>query len=180
MPVIGTTTTTVTVSGTVPPTGLVYVTIHLDYGLKRQDFSKLASGSSASCPSTNTGPCAQLASNPSVIIGSPQSYSFSFTDGASASTSPTSVNVFKKDPGFAGVVTDSTENPIANAKVKIYDPSGNLLAIVYTDLNGVYLYQYKYTGSKVYFTITATVTNVSQTATVLLQANKLVLQNFSF
>ena len=90
--------------------------------------------------------------------------------------------MFKKDPGIAGVVTDSLGNPIAGATIKVYDNNGMLLGITTTDQNGVYLYFYKYTGTKsVNFTIKViTPTGATQTALVPMQSNKLVLQNFVF
>src|SRR5207249_849545 len=52
-PTIGVTTTQVTVSGTIPNTGLIYVTIHLDYGLKGSTgWAKGASPSRPTVPTT--------------------------------------------------------------------------------------------------------------------------------
>ncbi len=167
-------TVTVTVTGTVPSTGLVYVTIHLDYGLKGTTgwLKGVAQGSSFQATNTGLG----------LSLNNGQSYAFSVSGSESFTTSVTSSNVFKKDPGIAGVVTDSLGNPIAGATVKVYDNNGMLLGITTTDQNGVYLYFYKYTGTKsVNFTIKViTPTGAIQTALVPMQSNKLVLQNFVF
>ncbi len=160
-------TTTITVTGTVPSTGLVYVTVHMAYGLKGQDFSK----------GTQTCPTATGVTTPTAVITCPQPYTFSAIGTSfSASTTITSINTFKKDPGFAGVVTDLNSNPVANVTVQIHDSSGNLLGTATTDEDGVYLFAYKYTGSRAQFTVNLPDFGLSQTIT--LQANKIALVNF--
>lgn len=176
-PTVGVTTTTVTVTGTIPTTGLVYVTIHLNYGLKgTTDWTEDAPvGVSFDAVNTGLG----------VTIHEGQSYVFSFTDGTSSSTSPTSHNIFKKDPGFAGVVTTSDAagaNPLAGVTVSIYDNTNRLIGTTTTDENGVYLFAYKYTGTKgVTYTVVAALSATNyQKAAVSMQSNKLILQNFHF
>jgi len=112
-----------------------------------------------------------------------QSYAFSVSGSESFTTSVTSSNVFKKDPGIAGVVISAaTSDPIAGATVKVYDNNGMLLGITTTDQNGVYLYFYKYTGTKgVTFTVKViTPTGAVQTSPVAMQSNKIAEQDFAF
>ena len=50
--------------------------------------------------------------------------------------------VFKRDPGFLGIVMNGEGAPVAGVKVQIYGPDGKLLAKVYTDEDGWYFYNY--------------------------------------
>ncbi len=175
MPIVGTTTTTITLTGTVPSTGLVYVTVQLDYGLKGTTGWSMGS---TPFPATNNA-LPGLASSWLVTINNPQSYSFSFSDGVAGSTSPTSVNVFKINQGFAGAVTNLREQPTNGVTVKVYDNNGNLVAITTTDKNGLYAVALKYTGSKVNYQVRAILSaNLYQAASVQMQANKVVVANF--
>ena len=45
-------------------------------------------------------------------------------------------NVFKRDPGFAGMINDGNQNPAADVKVKVYKPDGKLITTVFTDQDG--------------------------------------------
>jgi len=98
----------------------------------------------------------------------------------STNTSPASVNNFKKDPGFAGVVTDINGNPIVGATVKVYDSNGNLVAAGTTDINGVYMISYKYTGSQTWFTIkvSSPLFSSPQIATVTMKSNQMAVTTF--
>ncbi len=86
-------TVTVTVKLTGPSIASgtpIWVAIHLNYGLKGSLFTTVAPGT-ASCPSPpNTGACEKLISNPSVIVGNPQPYTFS--NSLTGSTTVYSVN----------------------------------------------------------------------------------------
>jgi hypothetical protein len=165
-------TPTITVTGTVPASGLVYITVHLDYGLKGYDFNK---GPPRTFNGFNSYD-ALLSTNTALVINNGQSYAFSTAEDLISSFTLNSINTFKKDPGFAGVVLDSTGNPVAGVTVQIYDPKGKLLATVITDEDGFYSYQYKYTGSPATFTIKLPAYNLSQSVKV--QSNKLVEVDF--
>ncbi len=94
--------TVVTVSGTVPATGFVYVTIHLDYSLKKTSSWK-PTGTSTENPVTGlflpdmrNG----LGSGPVTIHGL-EAYHFEYTVGGdTAFTNPASINEVKKFAGF--------------------------------------------------------------------------------
>ena len=62
-------------------------------------------------------------------------------------------NVFKRDPGFAGMINDGNQNPAADVKVEVYKPDGKLITTVFTDQDGLYMYQYKHPGKAAIYTI---------------------------
>jgi hypothetical protein len=103
-----TTTITITNHGY---TGPMYITIHLDYGLKRiaEGYSKEADDN------------AKANSGKSVAgsILNNQEYAFSVTGAFSGSDSISNVNEFKNDPSIGGLVLNGY-GTIANAKVLIY------------------------------------------------------------
>jgi hypothetical protein len=154
------------VTGKVPETGPVYVTTHLDYGLKQTGgWTKGTKNQAIKSP---------------VTIWDPQGYSFSYTitDGGSATLTETveSKNTFKTNPGFAGRVTDSSGlNPVSGVTVEIYDSIGKLGSVV-TDDNGEYLFTYKYTRKAALFTVKLPDYGLQQTVT--LKSNSFAVVNF--
>ena len=60
--------------------------------------------------------------------------------------------------------------------VQIYDPDGKLLAAVYTDEDGWYMYNYKHTRKAATFTMKLPDYNKQQSVT--LKANSLAVVNF--
>lgn len=158
--------TLVTITGTVPSSGLVVVTIHLDYGLKTvSGYSQGLSGKAVH----------YLDPNKSIFDNTP--YVFSFHDGVSGSLEIRNINIFKHDPGFAGIVTDASGTPVAGVKVEIRGPTGALLATVYTDEDGFYFFYYKYTGKAATFTVKLPSYGKSQSVTV--KPNTVVQVNFT-
>lgn len=162
-PVIGTTTVTVTVKGSFPSTGLVYVFMHLDYGLKQTtNWMKQTSPLNAA--------------KSTVLITDPQSYAFSADVVPGQKVAST--NSFKKDPGIAGVVTDSNGNPLSNVQVLILDSRGvKTLATLTTDGQGFYSWQYKYTGSPTMFTIKVG-PPINVIKSVAMKSNNFIVVNF--
>lgn len=163
--------TTVTVTGKVPATGMVYVTIHLDYGLK-----KTGSWKQASTFSTNPVSGASIADvlnqsgfgNGPVTLHGYEVYDFARTaGGVTSTTTPSSYNEFKKFAGFLGFVTDKTTGkPVVNGKITIYDPSNKLLTTLYTDADGYYMYAYKHTSKAATYTVKAPAYGKSTPVTV--------------
>jgi choice-of-anchor C domain-containing protein len=84
-PAVGTTFLTVTITGPVPASGLLYVTIHLDYGFK-QTTGWAKSGSSPSFTASNPGGPAPNPISTPVTILTPQPYTFSFANGGTGDT----------------------------------------------------------------------------------------------
>ncbi len=166
-PVVGVTTVTVTFTSTgTLPAGLYWFAIHLNYGLKGFDYSK----GSQSCP------VATAVTGPSVTIGCPQAYGFS--NSITGGTPVTSNNTFNKDPGIAGVVTDSLGTPVAGAKVTV--TGGGFTATVTTDANGFYSVSFKGSGKTVTFTVTATYKGYTASATATTKLNSFTIVNLSF
>jgi hypothetical protein len=180
---LGTTEVLVTLTGPVPASGIVFVTIHLDYGFKGSNgwsgAAKTTGTSAATC--TSGGTCASLpewVSGKKVDIN--PSYTFDFKIGDLEGTAPSvsSINAFKNDPGIAGLIVDKNNTPVAGVKVTISGPG--VSATVYTDEDGWYQYVYKYTGKAATFTITASSTSPSwtQTKTVTLKSNGYIEVDF--
>ena len=113
-----------------------------------------------------------------ILIPNNQPYGFSY-DAGLGPVEPTvySQNVFKRDPGFAGLVTRvSTGNPVPDVKVEIYDPTDKLLATVYTNGDGYYMYQYKYTGKRLTYTVK--LPDYGLATQVTLKSNGFAIVNF--
>jgi len=128
--------------------GPAYVNMHLDYGLKGTTGYSKNSNNDVTYPCT-TLPC-------QVVIPNMENYMFSFGDSSSVIDSDTvqSLNVFKRDPGIGGLVLEEgSYDPVANVMVQIYDSSRRRLATVYTDQDGWYMWQYKYTGKPATFNV---------------------------
>jgi hypothetical protein len=175
--------TSVTVTGKVPATGMVYVTIHLDYGLKKTGSWKQP-GTSTLNPVTNTSIAdvlhqAGFGSGPVTIHGY-EEYSFSRTVGSDTSeTTPSSYNEFKKFAGFVGFVTEVGSlggDPVASATVQIYSPTKTLIGTVYTDADGYYMKAYKHTAKSATYTVK--LPDYGKSAAVIVKANGLGAVNF--
>ncbi len=166
---------TTTVTFHVPPLsgGFAYINIHLDYGLKG------TTGYAKGGPSGND---AVKSGTSTVLIPDKQSYSFSEAGGDIASI--TSINSFKKDPGIGGLVLNANGDPAKNAKVQIFQGTSKTpAATVYTDEDGWYMWQYKWTGKAVSFAIKMTpplpYKQTTQSQTVTLKANGYLVVNFT-
>jgi hypothetical protein len=135
-------TTWVSVEGQMPETGVMLVTIHLDYALKHTEgWMRLEDnlwGTVGSIPAT---------------IAECQTYEFSMdaTGGDEPVTdtdSVQSVNLFmggrkfgpKHMRGFAGLVQQDNGSPVAGARIIVYSPKKNTdqLGTVFTDSSGFY------------------------------------------
>src|SRR5262249_45285659 len=124
-----------------PGAGPKFVTIHLDYGLKGETgCTKLNNNNDASCAAPTA-------------IAIPNLQPYSFSDSIFGSLSVSSENVFKRDPGIGGLVQNASSNPVPNVKVDIYDSSNTPITTVYTDQDGWYMWQYKYTGKAATFAV---------------------------
>jgi hypothetical protein len=170
--------TQVTVSGEIPASGQLYITIHLDYGFKKTTgWGKVDADADTevddACSTGSTLPCAGH------TILHPQIYDFSASSDPSIQTVQ-SLNRFKRDPGFAGVVNQATpygEEPLAGVVVQIFGPTGNLVGATITDEDGVYLFVYKHTGKAATYTIRLPAYDIQQTAVV--KANGWAIVNFT-
>jgi uncharacterized repeat protein (TIGR01451 family) len=155
---------TITVTGTVPASGLVYVTIHLDYGLKKEvDYQK--SGSDGA-----------IHPDPVKTIPNYNDYMFSVAGDLVDSQVVQNMNVFKRNPGFGGIVVDSSGNPIPYVVVQIYGPDGKLIGTTVTDGDGYWFFYWKHKGKEANYTIK--IPMFGKEKTVTLKANKFAEVNF--
>jgi hypothetical protein len=147
---------TITVSGNTPSSGMLYVTIHLDYGLKGSLFGRIDDNAT----NLNTG---------QVAIPDGAAYAFSVTTGSlTDSRVVTSLNVFKQNSGVAGILTDQFGNPIVAATVSLYGSDGSLVSITFTDKDGYFAFSFNLTHRST-FTVQFSLgngTSISQTITV--------------
>ena len=142
--------------------GLVY---QAKYGLKKQ---------------TNLGKDGNNnaidATSKAIVVPDKQAYTF--TDSTPGGDVTQSENVFKKDPGIAGLVLKSGSNdPVPNVTVQIYDASNKLQATLTTDQDGWYMWQYKYTGKAATFTVKLPA--YAQSQTVTLKSNGFATASFT-
>jgi hypothetical protein len=165
-------TTAVTVSGTVPATGLVYVTIHLDYSLKKiSGWQQAADQTTAQGPDTNLDNVLDGLGDGPIYIQSPQPYAFDFSAGGPThSYTPSSCNTFKKSTGVNGnTLKLSTANPVSGVRVQFFDPRGTLIATTTTDADGFYNFTYKAKGKTQTYTVK--LPDYGKVKTVTLKAN---------
>jgi hypothetical protein len=145
--------------------GFVYITIHLNYGLK-----KVAKNLEHNLMNDN----AFNSDIESFSIENEYHYVFSVSLSGIEIDDHTivNINIFKKDPGFAGVVTDCYENPKLGVQVEIIDPVGEILATVETDEDGFYFFYYKHTGKGAMYIVRLPDYDIEQE--VYLKANRFV------
>lgn len=153
---------TITVSPTDGYPGFVWITVHLDYGLKKQgDYEQY---------STVLGNDA-LDTAGTLDIDDNNEYAFSVDGPFDDSDSVYNLNVFKNDPGFLVIVFDSSDTPIEGVEAIIQG-----LASGVTDEDGCFFYEYKHKGKGQCYTVTLPIYGVSES--VLLKANKFVIIPF--
>jgi hypothetical protein len=162
-----TSTTALRVSGVVPATGNLFVTIHLDYGLKPTlGWSKVG---------LNDAQHSEFAVGSGTVIlhDTPvyEEYRFAFTDGAAVEEERIhSTNVFKSNPGVNGVVLQTgTGTPRAGVRVELRGAANKLVGSATTDADGFFMIVYKHKGKATDFTVLLPEFGVSQT--VRLKAN---------
>jgi hypothetical protein len=141
-----TSTTTVTVTVVVPASGFIYLNMHLDYGLKGSTgYTKNLNSDAISCTTTN------------ILVPNPMNYTFLLSGSLIGSSTATSCNTFKKNPGVGGLVTSTSSTySVPNANAVLKDAKGTLLASALTDEDGWYILNYKYTGKATTFYVTVT------------------------
>jgi hypothetical protein len=122
----------------------VYITIHLDYGLKKVagDYAK----------DNDLNAKWASATNDYDPIDNNQPYMFSVTAPITGSDTISNLNTFKNDPGIGGLVLDEYGAPVQNEQVDIY-LGKSLYGTAFTDEDGWYMVTFKYTGKPVTFTI---------------------------
>jgi len=171
-PVVGTTTKTISLSFNIPPSGSVYLAIHMDYGLKQTTgFGQNTSGDATKC-STNT-----------VVVTNGVTYKFATCGAGSGSATVSSCNDFKKSTGTAGITVNSLSvNPLQGANVVLKDSKSTVLGSSTTDSDGWYMINYKWTGKAATFYVTMTPPvglGKAQTKTITLKSNGFIEADFT-
>lgn len=164
--------TTIPVTLTVPPSGVVYLAISLNYGLKKTVGYM-----------NNLYDDAVFCANPTrVLIPNHGSYNFSVSGAQTGSTSLQNDNSFKQIPGVAGLVQHAgTLAPVPGAVVVLANAWGLPVGFAVTDEDGFYKIVYRYTGKPATFHVfIATPPPAAYRATqaTTLQANAFVQVNF--
>jgi hypothetical protein len=165
------------------PGTFVYLNMHLEYGLKASGgWTKHILG--GSCPITSNYATGPAPWDPLTTLTICDQTDYSFSVSALAGTPPwddtqaiQNQNVFKHDPGIAGLITNKvTLDGIADVKVEIYNPKKVLIGTVYTDSDGYYSFVWKHTGKSAYYTVMLPEQKLSKN--VLVKANTFVYVNF--
>jgi hypothetical protein len=156
--ITGTSGGTIHVEGEVPSTGLVYVAIHLDYGLKGIPPNYKPDASYNAYDTTLT----------TKLIPNGESYKFSYSGHE---TSVSNVNDFKKIPGFGGLI-QSGGFPVVGVTVTVTIGSTPYSAT--TNSDGFYLINYK-TGKAQSYTLSA---GIYGSASGTIKANGFIVNSF--
>ena len=146
----------------------VYGNIHVDYGLK---------GTSGYAKDGNNNAVQFPAMSP-ILIPDKQQYIFTETDGGTDSQTASSINVFKKNPGIAGLVMKATDDPVPNVPITIYDVSNKQVYSGVTDQDSWYMWQYKYTGKATTYTVKLGAPYTGRQQTVTMKSNAFVIASF--
>jgi hypothetical protein len=169
--------TQVTVLLTQP--GAYYVNIHLDYGLK---------GTNNYAPNGNLD-AVDFDNQLQVRIPNNQQYDFSASDGTTTwDPAVSSQNVFKKNPGVGGnthTLMRDTTGAIASKEpmrgglpIEILQGTKKL-GTTATDVDGWYMWNYKYTGKPVTFTVRLKLANGTWVSkSITMKANGFVVVDF--
>ncbi len=176
----GTTYTVVKVNGDLPSTGLLYVTIHLEYGLKGTGgWTKVADGSGYDAVNehiTGSGTYSPTG-GATVKIDDPETYPFGFTElnsGIGDDEYQNSYNAFKKSVGTAGnVLKLSTQLPAVGTQVVLTNSSGKTVTTAITDEDGAYWLNYKHTGKAATFYVK--LPSYNKSVKITLKANGFVI-----
>lgn len=161
----------ITLTATESLSGFVYIAVHLDYGLKKS-IGGLSVGSSNQAIGSLT-----IFDQNVYVFGAEGPEGFVTDDEVK------NMNVFKRDPGFGGLVLDSNGDPVEGATVKIFTSAGVLLGTVVTDEDGWYMFYYKHKGKSAAYMIQMSFSSggedYADQETVTVKANSFALVNFT-
>jgi hypothetical protein len=163
---------TIPVTLTVPASGVVYLAIHLDYGLKKTSgYTQNFSGDALDC-ATGT-----------MRIPNHGSYSFTVSGAQTDTTSIQNYNSFKRIRGVAGLAQyKATLDPVCGAAVTLSNARGVPVGSAVTDEDGFYLISYKHTGRAATFYVSIAhpppTAYYAETQAIQLKANGFVRLDF--
>jgi len=179
----------------VPPSGMIYANVHLDYGFKRTSgwqradldsdgVADDASGNQLGVPAILHGADPNPIPNP-WISGQPYILqSFANDDplclpGPICQDTIYSVNIFKRSVGVAGTITNASDMPVPGVTVKLWNDAHNqVLSTATTDSDGAYYLNYKATGGWNYYWVQALTTPSVPEEHPRLKSNGFVVVNF--
>jgi len=153
-----------------PGVGLAYITIHLDYGLKKTSGWDRTGSDNLTATHGTYGD-----------IANEQVYAFavgSSTDpDFSDEQNPTSINNFKKSVGVAVITLKSeSEDPVKNVKAELRDARKALIMSDVTDEDGFCMIDYKHKGKAATYYVNLPAYGISQKIT--LKANGFEVVDF--
>lgn len=161
--------TIIPVTLTVPDSGVVYLTLHLDYGLKKTSgYTPGLLGDALDCATDE------------VLVANHGNYEFSVGGDQDGSTSIQNENAFKKIPGVAGLVLDEKAgDPVPESLAVLADARGEVVGADVSDEDGFYMIEHKHTGKAAFYSVTiATPTGDVEAASLELKANRFVQVDF--
>ena len=126
---------------------------------------------------------ANNATNPTtgaIVIPNHAAYNFKVSGATTDQQTAYNCNVFKRFPGFAGLVLDAQGDPIKGVTVNIFGPNSTtkLLAAVVTDEDEWYQYTYKHTSKPATFYLRLPKYPSVPQQSVSMVANQLRVVNF--
>jgi len=163
-------TTSLSLRATVPDSGVIFLVVRLDYGLKKTTgYSKNSRNDAVDC---KTGL--------QVLIPNHAEYVFSVRGDQTADTTLRSANTFASIPGVYGYVrTAGSAAAVPGTTVTFKGPKGGVITTRITDQDGFYFIPYKHKGKEaVYSVAILTPSGYQATKRVALKANRLA--NVSF
>lgn len=168
-PVPGGTPKMLNINTTVPPSGFLFIAIHVDYALK---------GCGGLSKDANNN--AVLASNLAMFIPNLGNYNFSVSGDQNNTASICNINAFKRNPGVGGMALKSvTTNAVPGATVTLTDPTGKQVGNALTDVDGYFQIVHKHTGKAANYQVKIVSGSFQQTQTVALKANGFVYVPFT-
>jgi hypothetical protein len=164
--------TTIPVTLAVPPSGVVYLAISIDYGLTK----------SSGYINNSHDDAGDYAHPTRVLIPNHGSYTFSVGGAQTAATSIQNDNSFKQIPGVGGLVQHKgTLTPVPRSLVILSNAKRIPIGFAVTDEDGFYMIPYKHTGkAATFYLLIATPPPAVYTAkqTTTLKANAFVRVDF--
>ena len=160
---------TLPITVTVPDSGVVFLSLHLEYGLRHTTgYSRNKRGDAVDCDSLR------------IVVPNGGAYVFSVSGAQDGNASVESVNNFKKVTGVAGLVSNATTgDPVPGTQVTLISPRGTTVSSRVTDEDGFFLIGYKHSGkAAVYGVSIVTPSGYREARTVTLKANSFVTVDF--
>lgn len=155
---------------TIPESGVLFLTIHLDYGLKKfSGYTPDQLGNALDC-----------ATGTSLLIPNRGSYSFTVSGATAGSALIQNINAFKRNPGVAGLVQNRLSlDPIPGASLTLLNAKSVRVASGTSDEDGFYKIIYAHKGkAATYYVSIVTPSGYRKSQAVTLKANQCLNLDF--